>query len=153
ALPGNFVRDLMENSQGTIWAATNGGLALLSADAGQPSTVYRKSDDTHGFTSDRPISLHEDSRQRVWVGTDDNDTFVFDPVTGLFQHISAEQGLPPGISAGFVEDLQGSIWILTTNGLARVDGKNLTLQMFGPENGLTSNNFNRNAAMRDDNGY
>lgn len=147
-MPGNFVWDVLEDQRGTIWMATNSGLAILPPDQDEPVRIKRGQSDRGGLLADRIVALFEDSRGRVWIGTQDNGTFVYHPTSHQFQHIGVRQGLPPGISSGFTEDAQGNIWILTTNGLVKADADHFDLQVFGTENGLAGNSFNRDAALR-----
>lgn len=143
-LPSNFAWAIIEDRQGAIWIATSSGLAILRPGDAKPSQFQRGQ---NGLQADRILALYEDQQGRVWVGTQDNGVFIYHPETAYFQHIGADQGLPPGLSSGFIEDTQGAIWILTTNGLVKADGESLELQVFGTENGLASNSFNRNAAI------
>lgn len=144
-LPGNFAWAVIEDQQGAIWIATDSGLAILRPGDEKPSQIKR---DSNGLQADRIIALYEDQQGRVWVGTQDNGVFIYHPKSAHFQHIGAAQGLPPGLSSGFIEDAQGHIWVLTTNGLVKVNGDRLELQVFGTENGLAGNSFNRDAALR-----
>jgi diguanylate cyclase (GGDEF)-like protein len=153
SLPHRFVRDIIEDSEGAIWFGTFAGLAILRPDPQNSNLQLRVITSSEGLLGKRLSALYEDSRGRIWVGTEDKDNFIFDPTIGKFLPLGVAQGLPPGLSEGFVEDQQGNIWILTTNGLVKVDGNTLAFQVFGQEHGLTGNSFNRNAALRDDNGY
>lgn len=153
SLPDVFVRAVMEDSQGFIWAGTTVGLAILPPGQDDFILAGAVSSQFSDFIADRVIALYEDRQGRVWVGTQDHGAFFFDPKTTQFHQIGIEQGLPRGMSSGFVEDSYGYVWILTTNGLVKVDVESLDLQVFGTEAGLASSNFNRNAALNGSNGF
>src|SRR5690606_10371154 len=97
-------------------------------------------------------SIFEDSRGKVWVGTQEQGVSIFDPETQSFQYLDVQQGLPSTTVTGIIEDDNGDLWLMTTNGLVQVTYPALTLNIYSKEHGLAGTNFNRNAAAKDANG-
>lgn len=151
-LGSNFVWALEENQQGSVWIATNGGLSVLHRGQDWPQRIKRMPASAGGLDSDRIVALLEDSKGRMWIGTQDNGAFIYVPDNRNFRHLGVKEGLPPSVTSGFVEDAQGDMWILTTNGLVTVNKDVDDLRVFGSVNGLTGNNFNRSASLLMDSG-
>ena len=128
---------LSEDSQGTIWLATMGGLHH-----------YDRASDTFvqhlpPGVSGREAALRAvfaDSRGRIWVGTWGERLQRFDPATGEFrtwQHDPADPHSPTSnVVICFAEDRRGDVWIGTTNGLNRYDEQSGGFERFGVRNGL-----------------
>ncbi|MFK8054457.1 MAG: two-component regulator propeller domain-containing protein [Woeseiaceae bacterium] len=69
-LPGASVRDILQDSYGTIWVATyGGGLARLKDDHSAFVTIKHAVDEPRSLSGDRVTSLYEDTARRLWVGT------------------------------------------------------------------------------------
>lgn len=145
SLPGNFSWAVLEDRRGAIWMATSAGLAVLHPGEEKPRRIQKGSAKTGGLDAERIIALYEDRAGQIWIGTQENGVFVYSPETEQFRHIDEAQGLPTGMSSGFIEDVEGQMWILTTNGLIKVNASHL--QIFNAENGLAGSNFNRNAGL------
>lgn len=152
SLPSNFAWALIEDRDGAIWMATKMGLAVLKPDEGKPQRVLLDLDDANNLHNASISGLYQDSDGRIWVGTEDNGVFIVNPDNHQYQHLNMRDGLPSTTVSSIREDALGNIWLLTTNGLVKVDGEELTLQVLGTESGLVGNNFNRNAVLRDDGG-
>ena len=56
-----------------------------------------------------------------------------------FSHLTRENGLPSDFVMHAVQDFRGYVWIATDNGLARYDGKNITV--------FQSHNSNKNSIV------
>ncbi len=78
---------------------------------------FERLDASRGFTSGRVI--FEDSRDRIWVGTNDNGVVVLDGDES--RHFTYKDGLPSSSIRSFEEDLDGNILIGSTGGISYVD--------------------------------
>ncbi len=145
---GGFAIDyLLEDSNGKIWIALeNDGL-----DKFDPLTnkfTHYKSTPTEGsLNSNSVLSLYEDSKKRLWVGTS-SGLNLFDPQTETFRSFRENDGLPNNGVLGIQEAANGELWISTNKGLCRFDFEKLTFKNFLEGDGLQGDQFNRWASFR-----
>lgn len=63
-----------------------------------------------------------------------------------------EDGLANNDTYGVLEDAKGTLWITTSHGISRMDPRTGTFRSFGMTDGLQSEEFNRGACYRDNEG-
>ncbi len=141
-ISANLIYSLLEDSDGLIWIATISGLDVYNP-LSKTLQSYNKSED--GLTSDFVISLCEDRLGRIWIGT---NAFIniFDKESQKFTYFDERQGLPSNYIYEIVEDKNKDLWLATGNGLCRYNVSKDILQIFTPEDGLQSPEFNLRAA-------
>ena len=124
-LSGDIVKALVEDRQGRIWVGTNEGLDAI---VGGKITSMQSLLGTSG-----PTSIHlieEDRAGNLWVATQTQGLFLID-AHGT-RHLGMADGLPSDWVIAIHEDDRGSVWLGTTDGLARWrDGKLISLTRFG----------------------
>ena len=121
-LPTSDAMYILGAKNGYVWI---GGYAGVIRYDGQ---IFERMDPSHGLTSARAI--FEDSRGRIWVGTNDNGVVVID---GNKQtHLTYKEGLVSSSIRSFSEDNNGNVFIATTDGLCYADS-NLTIHTPGGE--------------------
>ncbi|MCR5417074.1 MAG: hybrid sensor histidine kinase/response regulator, partial [Pseudobutyrivibrio sp.] len=102
------------SSDGFIW--TGGYSGLIRYDG----TEFKKLGEEVGLTSARII--FEDSKKRIWIGTNDNGVFVLN--NGIEKHYTYWDGLRSSSIRSFAEDKEGNIYIGTTNGISYIEAEN-----------------------------
>ena len=110
-LPTSEANFVMCSSGGYIWIGGYSGIIRYDG------TSFERLDSSDGLTSGR--GLFEDSRGRIWVGTNDNGVVVLDG--GERTHLTVDDGLPSSSIRVFTEDGLGNIYVGTTAGLCYVD--------------------------------
>ncbi|MCR4797401.1 MAG: response regulator [Lachnospiraceae bacterium] len=113
-LPTSDANCIYSTSKGYIWIGGYSG--ILRYDGRE----FERLDATNGLTSGR--SIFEDSRGRIWVGTNDNGIVMFeneDSETGT--HYTYKEGLPSSSIRAFAEDAEGVIYFGTTGGISYMD--------------------------------
>ncbi len=98
---------IAETSEGFIWIGSYSGLIRYDGD-----TFERV--DSVGI--DNAISLYVDSRDRLWIGTNDSGVAVMED--GAFHMWGPAEGLPSASVHAIVEDANGFIYVGTTTGIA-----------------------------------
>ncbi len=146
-LPSPMVWDLEEDSQGTLWIATDLGLASLDS-AGFVRT-HRV-----GEGGLRTTAIQIGRRGEVWVGTFGRGVYVSaskgrglpDPTPGVeglgsgARDFRPEQGVlaEDQVVLSFLEDRVGRLWYGTlSDGLNRIERS--VFDLYGPAQGLSSN--------------
>jgi hypothetical protein len=98
-------------SSGYVWIGGYNGVLRYDG------SVFTKLDTADGLTSSR--ALFEDSRHRIWVGTNDNGVVVLDGTERT--HFTQQDGLTSSSIRSFAEDADGNVFIGTTAGVCYVD--------------------------------
>ncbi len=119
--------------QGTLWVGTDYSLAryIPARDAFE----FRPLVGAHGDPYQTSVNaLLEDHAERLWVGTQ-NGLVLFDRATGTVQKRFLPDAHRPGsLPSGLVTDLcetrDGDLWVATSSGLARFDGRGDTFRIY-----------------------
>ena len=99
-LPADLVRSIMEDRDGNIWAATNGGIARLVGERfAVPAT---------GTESNVVRSLFEDREGDLWVGVNDGLTRLRDD---SFTTYGKTEGMPSDEPNTVFQDHTGRLWV------------------------------------------
>lgn len=117
------VLDMIEDSDGEIWIATNRkGLYRFSPGDSIKLTVYRNiPDDIYSISQNDLNTLLQDSKGNIWIGTHSNGLCCFDKHKGKFTTYK-KTNHPGSLSDNYIqkifEDSHGNLWIGTfQNGL------------------------------------
>ncbi len=127
-MTSNLVKAIVEDQKGDLWVGTHlGGLNYYNVSrqrpvGGQSFTTFRNNPDNPGsLSSDNVSAVFEDSRGRLWVGTDQQGVDLLDRQTGTFRHFNVGTKAPFQLSGNFVrnfyEDSRHNLWIGTNEGL------------------------------------
>lgn len=107
-LPNNFIRYLYEDDRGTLWIATEGGLARNIRGQWQVLT------NSHGLASPFIWTLTQDHEGSLWIGTFGGGlSRLKDP---KFLTLTSQQGLSDDDIWSIHGDQNGVMWIGTVNG-------------------------------------
>ncbi|MBR4719433.1 MAG: response regulator, partial [Lachnospiraceae bacterium] len=109
-LPTSDANFILGASDGYVWIGSYSGIMRYD---GQ---TFERLDTSDGLTSGR--GLFEDSKGRIWVGTNDNGVVVIDGNTST--HYTYKEGLSSSSIRIFAEDNDGNIYIGTTAGVSYV---------------------------------
>ncbi len=110
-LPASEANYILSASSGYIWIAAYSGIIRYDG------SVFERQNSSGGLTNGR--GLFEDSKGRIWVGTNDNGVVVIDKDETI--HFTYKDGLPSSSIRTFAEDPDGNIFIGTTAGIAYAD--------------------------------
>ena len=110
-LPTSEANAIAETSEGFIWIGSYSGLIRYDGN------TFERIDSTSGIAS--VVSLFVDSRDRLWIGTNDSGAFVMDK--GKYTAFNKENGLRSLSVRAFSEDGDGNVYVATTKGVSVVD--------------------------------
>ncbi len=108
-LPSTRLQAMLETSMGTLWIATNRGVARM---AGEEIDVFTTKD---GLSDDDVRAIMQDSTGKLWFGTG-NGVTIYDGET--FLPLRAEDGAPGHLVTGIVETPKGEIWMTGSAGIS-----------------------------------
>lgn len=110
-LPTSEANAIAQTSDGFIWMGGYSGLILYDG------TTFTRFDSSSGITS--VYSLFVDSKDRVWIGTNENGVAVFEG--GEIKAFGRAEGMKSYSIRDITEDAEGNILIATTQGIAYID--------------------------------
>ena len=119
-----------QDKVGRLWVGTEGGLGCFD---GQTWRVFTTND---GLSANTIRAIADDTEGTVWIGTAGGGLNRLRD--GRFTWLRREHGLPSDNVTALVADADGVLWIGTGNGLARLEGTNVTT--FTTQHGLAANN-------------
>jgi signal transduction histidine kinase/CheY-like chemotaxis protein len=105
-----------------------------------------------GLSSNIVISILEDSKNNLWVGTLGGGLNLYDKQKGSFVPYTFPDGGSYAIINSIGEDNNGFIWVSTNSGLASFKPGTNNFRKYTPANNLQGNEFFMGAALKADNG-
>jgi len=145
----------------TICFTSNRGLGIININSEKTNYINKLPGITSELTSFKPKIIYNDSKKRVWIGTE-NGLLVWDRKTNQCKLFTELDGLSNTYIYGLVEDKNHHLWISTNKGLSTLNlnrdvfktDQNSTKQEirnYDVTDGLQSNEFNSGAVFKDKN--
>lgn len=133
------VNTFYEDSKKALWVGTNKALVKID---------YASKKHTYFITGGSVYSIYEDSNKNFWVGTDGAGLLLFNRGSKSFIRYTTANGLPSNSVINMLEDNAGNIWCSTFNGLSKLNPRLKQFKNYFTSDGLQSNQFNHNAALK-----
>ena len=112
-LPTSEANAIVETSDGFIWIGSYAGLIRYDG------STFERMDSTEGLTSVK--CLFVDSRDRLWIGTNDNGVAVMD--RGGLKKWGKLDGMISAHIRAIAEDTAGTIYVATSGGIMMFDSQ------------------------------
>jgi ligand-binding sensor domain-containing protein/DNA-binding CsgD family transcriptional regulator len=141
---------LLDKNGKYLWAASEDkGLNRLDIAKGT-ITRFQSAGKNAAFqlSSDNLHCLYQDSKGRIWVGTEFSGLDCVEKEGAEILHYNTDHGLPSNMIISIVEDGNGLLWIATQRGIVRFDPEKKTFSDFGTDVNLNNNHYNPRAATR-----
>lgn len=157
AAENDFVHCLYQDASGILWIGTYGnGIRCIDRQENQIAHVNQQNDE-RGLTSRFITSFLEDSQHRMWVTTEGGGVCYTEPgyrINDLkFKSIGRADGLTANVTCGLAEDIDGTIWVSTTNGIANISGEDLSITaVLNYKNKVAGYQYSYGAVHTTDNG-
>lgn len=146
------VNDIMEDSRGMVWVASNDtGIYCHDSRTGEWEN-YPLSDQEAGSINVRTTSLSEDHKGNIWISTEGGGAIVHDPFKETFKRYTTNDGLPSNVVHKVLNGNNGRMWISTNKGLTEFDSESGIFYSHTHHNGLLSNQFNYKSGIETSDG-
>lgn len=137
-LVSDFVRCVLEDSKGNIWAGTGAGVSCYD---GKRFLSFTRKD---GLANEYVTSMVEDNQGSIWLGTLSGGLSRYNPhaKANRFSTFDTSSGLPINNVNDIAKDRNGNLWLATFGGgVCRFDPSESfgTVTTFSTELGLASN--------------
>jgi signal transduction histidine kinase/ligand-binding sensor domain-containing protein/DNA-binding response OmpR family regulator len=151
------IRDVMVDSADVVWVGSTTGLYKVTTKDFVVFSVVsfrdKMSEKLKNHKSTHTINtLYEAKNKEIWIGTDGAGLFSYNKKTDSIKWYINFKGLREKSIASIVEANDGSIWLSGKKGITKLDLKNKTTFNYSIYDGLLGNDFNNNAALKDENG-
>lgn len=128
-LAGTYFHDILQDTKGFMWICTKSGLNRFD---GYNFEVYQfDSADSTSLNSTTAISVFEDNKKRLWVGTNrglnlyNREKDFFTRVKLIFNNIQMNIGVKT-----ILQDSSGHLYLVTSNGLVRFNPDTMKQEFF-----------------------
>lgn len=133
------IQSMHVDVDGNLWAGTF--TSVIRIDRDHKRHVF--------FNIGYPVrSIHQDKKRNFWVGTQDGGLIRMDHSKGTYKRYSVNDGLPNNTILRILEDDHGNLWLSTYKGLSKFNPSLLTFHNYSESDGLQSNQFSFNAALK-----
>ena len=152
-----YINCIRQDISGILWVGTLGN-GIFCLDKNGNLLAHAGSEKSgQGLTSRFITSFHEDSRHRMWVTTEGGGVCYTQPGYHLeklqFNRIEVKDGLPSNITSSIAEDIDGTFWVSTSNGIAIISGNTLNVNgMINYNNEVTGYQYSYGAVHTTPNG-
>lgn len=145
----NWVFDIMEAKDGTIWLATMGtGVWKCNPEKGSYRNYSYNEGKTNTLSSNSVSSIMQDSKGNIWFSTDRGGICRYNEAQDNFTTFSIEEGLPDDVTYNILEDNGGNLWFGTNKGLVRFNPESGDIHVYTNKDGLLGNQFNYQSALK-----
>ncbi|MEO6733758.1 MAG: two-component regulator propeller domain-containing protein, partial [Ferruginibacter sp.] len=131
---------LVEDKSGKLWVGNLSQLIMVD-----------RQNHKHGiFNIGKPVrSILEDRNGNFWIGTEGGGLVLFDRKQNkIVARYTTDEGLCSNSILNILEDEQGNLWMSTFNGISKFNIKSRSFKNYYQSDGLQSNQFNYNAALK-----
>ena len=113
------VNALFADRAGRLWIATSGGLDLFNV-ADSSFTHYRNDRSATNPSGNTITAIREDRQGNLWLGTEDDGVFLFDPLQNTFSRFGHSDKDPASLGSNMIKSLlvdkKGRLWVGSING-------------------------------------
>ncbi|HWK72898.1 MAG TPA: two-component regulator propeller domain-containing protein [Povalibacter sp.] len=120
SLSHDRVLAILEDDAQRLWVATSDGLNLFDAGAERFVRYGRDADDPQSLRDDDIMSLYQDRRGVLWVGTRAGGASHWNPNSWALGHYTSPLVRNTAVNA-FADDGAGTVWVGTWDGLVQID--------------------------------
>jgi len=144
-ISGNWVFDLLIDSDKDIWAATSNGLNLLNKE--KDIFEYYALEGSTIVGTDIMYAMREDHKGNIWVGSYFG-LYRINKSIGVTKLLTTVDGLSDNMITGIEEDRDHILWISTGKGLCLYDPETGECTIFFAEDGIQSDEFRRGSHFK-----
>ncbi|MFC4871060.1 two-component regulator propeller domain-containing protein [Negadavirga shengliensis] len=144
-----FVYDMMEDHLGQLWVATlHGGIFKLDAESRTVRSFIPDVAHESSLSHYSVITLLQDSKNRIWVGTEGGGFCFYDEAGDSFSCFNDQNGFPSTHIYKILEGNDGNLWMSTNKGLMEFDPVTEKYRIFTKDNGLINSPFNYKSGIK-----
>jgi signal transduction histidine kinase/ligand-binding sensor domain-containing protein len=157
---GDYIEAIVKSKTGDLWfenSNPSGQFLVHFEISNSHFELYANNQhDSNSLSSAKINAIFEDSRNNLWIGTDDGLN-RFDRNTKIFSCFRQDDGLPDNSIRSILEDNHGNLWLGTNKGLSKfIHAVNLPqvpiFKNYTVDDGLQGNEFISRSCLKDKKG-
>ncbi|MEM7110533.1 MAG: two-component regulator propeller domain-containing protein, partial [Bacteroidota bacterium] len=113
----NHINALHVAPDKTLWVGSNAGLSTIDPET---KRLRRIGSENYFFKSENIISISQDEKDNLWLGTERSGLIYFSTKTLDFRFIRKEHGLLSNKIKSVEVDNRGHLWVTTDEGLSEI---------------------------------
>ncbi|MFH6988931.1 two-component regulator propeller domain-containing protein [Flavobacterium collinsii] len=148
-LTNNIVRTMLVDEKKAIWIGTQNGLNYipLNNSTSRKYSIKHYFFDSSSLSGDDILTLFQDSQKKIWVGTKAKGLHYFDGKKFCKINLKVGNTIITSIHS-ILEDDDKNLWISTNQGIIKYNTIQKTVVIYDQKDGLASNEFNDNSALK-----
>ncbi|TAE36799.1 MAG: hypothetical protein EAY66_06685, partial [Sphingobacteriales bacterium] len=144
-LEKSCIYQVYQGADGILWVATyDKGLIGLNT-VTNVQIQYSHSPNKNSISSNKVISIFDDAKGNLWLGTDGGGLNLFNKTTKKFTVIDKRYGINSTVVFGILSDASRNLWCSTNNGILAFNPSNKSKRYFGKWDNLQSQQYNYKA--------
>jgi signal transduction histidine kinase/ligand-binding sensor domain-containing protein/DNA-binding response OmpR family regulator len=144
-LEKSCIYQVYQDADGILWVATyDKGLIGLNT-VTNVQIQYSHSPNKNSISSNKVISIFDDAKGNLWLGTDGGGLNLFNKTTKKFTVIDKRYGINSTVVFGILSDASRNLWCSTNNGILAFNPSNKSKRYFGKWDNLQSQQYNYKA--------
>ena len=152
SISSNVIYNLYFDKSGALWVATFNGLNKYNKKKDDFRVFKHIKNKSNSLNINRIFSIYQDDSLDIWVGTIGGGLNHINHKTGEISSFTTHEGLPDNTIYAIFGDNYGNLWMSTNNGISAMNIINKSFINYTVNDGLTSNEFNFGAALKDQSG-
>jgi signal transduction histidine kinase/ligand-binding sensor domain-containing protein/FixJ family two-component response regulator len=157
----NGIESMLVDSKSRIWLGTrSNGLSVMQLEGDRLNLLHEfkyNKERNSGLNHNSIFTLHEENEHTFWIGTFGGGinklTLASDLTQAVFEYIETSDGLPDNAVYGIIPENDSILWASTDMGLCRLNSLTGKITSYNINDGVSSNNYRRNAYHKGQSGY
>ena len=153
SLSSNYIPALLQDHDKNLWIVTSYGFDEMLYKTHRIIHYKHDEQNNNSLVDNNTNNIFLDSRNLIWI-TSRGGISIFNPLTGKFQNITKDDGLPDNTTIEIQEDSNHNMWVSTANGLSNIivnkAGNQLSFNFinYNETDGLQGREFNANSSCK-----
>ena len=142
------VQDVLLDKEQTVWVGTRSD-GLYHYDFRTKELQHLQAiPDSSSLSNNHVSVLYRDSKQQLWVGTYGGGICLYNEKSGNFKTYNHKNGLLNDAVCGIMEDVDGTLWISTLEGISHFNPSKEVFDNYTSSNGYPVQETVTHASMR-----
>ena len=147
--PRNKIISISEVKNDILWIGTWNG--LIKFDRGK-NIFLKQVFHFYDKNNDKILAINSDDPDNLWISASGGGISKFNPVKGIIEQYTLNNGLPTNIIYSIVKDKKNNLWMSSDKGIIEFNISASTINTYSIEDGLQSNSFNPGAFFGNEKG-
>jgi len=151
------IRKVIVDHQDNLWLGTRTGLFKIEKPDSETPKIIPYSSILNNTAENRIrgnllITIFEDNQNNIWIGTDGDGLCKLDPITQKIKWFDPSENFDHQSIKSIIQTKDDEMWLAGNNGISKFDSLKNEFINYNTQDGLITNNFNKNSNYQSDDG-